>query len=134
MNIERKNNIIYICLVIIFSVSCAREAYNISYNGVILDCESNLPIPQSSIQSFCLFQQNIDKSSTYTATTTTDSLGSFQLQFDKGYKITMVIEANDYAERFLQFKPKNTQLPDTIFLKRKVIYESSLSKPLSNFP
>jgi len=101
---------------------------------VILDGESNLPIPHSSIQSFCLFQQNIDNSSTYTASTITDSLGNFQLQFDKGYKISMVIEADNYAERFLQFKPKATHLPDTIFLKKIVIYESSISKPVSNFP
>jgi len=134
MDISNKNTILFISLSIIFLASCARETYNISYNGVIVDEQNNYPIAHSSIQSFCLYQQNIDQSSTVAATTSTDSLGNFQLSFDKGYKLTLIIAANDYVETFLQFKPSSNHLPDTIYLKRKDLLQSSASKATVNLP
>ena len=134
MDISIKNTVLFISLIIIVLASCARETYNISYNGVIVDEQNNYPIAHSSIQSFCLYQQNIDNSSTITASTTTDDLGNFQLNFDKGYKITLIIAANDYVETFLQFRPTSNHLPDTIFLKRKDFLQSSVSNPSVNLP
>ncbi|TLX75254.1 hypothetical protein E9993_10160 [Labilibacter sediminis] len=134
MGISNKNTALFIGLTIIFLASCARETYNISYNGVIVDEHNNYPIAHSSVQSFCLYQQNIDQSATHTVNTTTDSLGNFQLNFDKGYKLTLIIAANDYVETFLQFKPSVNHLPDTIYLKRKELLQSSTLKTKTNSP
>ena len=124
-----ENKIIIIILVTIFAASsCTREAYNISYKGVIVDEETNCPLPYSSIQSFCLYQQNIDESNVQQYNTHTDSLGNFQLNFNKGYKISLSVEAEHYMESFVQFKPHASQAPDTIYLKRKLMLQSSNAK------
>ncbi|SMO65550.1 hypothetical protein SAMN06265379_104115 [Saccharicrinis carchari] len=115
-------------------VSCAREAYNISYTGVVVDEETNCPLPHSVVQSFCLFQQNIDESATLKLNTHTDSLGQFKLTFDRGYKIGMAIAAQDYVNQFVQFKPHPAHIPDTIFLKRKLVLQTSVATKMLNLP
>jgi len=134
MRVLRESKIVLLILALIICASCAREAYNISYNGVIVDEETNCPVTISTVQSFCLFQQNIDESSTQKLSTHTDSLGHFALSFKKGYKISMVIEAEDYIDKFIQFKPYSKHTPDTIYLKRKIILQSSAATNKSNLP
>ncbi len=129
-----ESKIVLLILATIICASCAREAYNISFNGVIVDEETNCPVPISIVQSFCLFQQNIDESAIQKISTHTDSLGQFQLKFDKGYQISMAIEAEDYVDKFLQFKPHANHKPDTIYLKRKVILQSSVATTTKNLP
>lgn len=119
---------VFICL------SCAREAYNISYTGVVVDEETNCPLSFSSVQSFCLYQQNIDESAIQKLFTHTDSLGRFKLRFDKGYKIGMAISAEDYVDKFLQFKPLTAFIPDTIFLKRKLVLQTSAATKGMDIP
>lgn len=114
-----------IFIVFFICLSCAREAYNISYMGVIVDEETNCPLPLTTVQSFCFYQQNIDESATQQLFTRTDSLGQFKLRFDKGYKISMIISAEDYMDKSLQFKPLTALIPDTIYLKRKLVLQSS---------
>ncbi len=126
MKLTGEKKITFLISLFIIAVSCSREAYNISYNGVIVDEETNCPVPLSSIQSSCLFQKNIDESGIDKINTTTDSLGQFKLQFDKGYQINLAIKAEDYLESTIQFNPVK-QTPDTIFLKRKMVLQSSIS-------
>ncbi len=123
-----------IFIVFFIFLSCAREAYNISYTGVIVDEETNCPLPLSGVQSFCFYQQNIDESATQQLITHTDSLGRFKLRFDKGYKISMAITAEDYVDKFLQFKPLTAHIPDTIYLKRKFVLQTSAATKLIDIP
>ncbi len=117
-------------LILSFShISCMREAYNVTVKGIILDDETDLPISNSKIVTKCTYQQNIDKSSYSTATSSTDSLGVFQFQFNKGYKIGINIYANGYVEKKIQYYPAKEQLPDTFYLKKKLQYESLLLTP-----
>ncbi len=125
---------IFTGLTLFICFSCAREAYNISYDGVIADEEDSSPIPYSSVHSFCLFQQNIDESGTFNISTKTDSLGRFSLKFDKGYKISLAITSDHHIEKFLQFKPHNNHTPDTIFLKRRMVLQTSTAKSKKNLP
>lgn len=123
--------VVFIFIAVFICLSCAREAYNISYTGVVVDEETNCPLLLSSVQSFCLYQQNIDQSATQKLITYTDSLGRFRLKFDKGYKISMAISAEDYVDQFLQFKPITAHVPDTIYLKRKLVLQTSAAtKPI----
>ena len=132
MRIFGESKIELLILSIIICASCAREAYNISFNGVIVDEETNCPVPLSSIQSFCLYQQNIDESASQKISTLSDSLGQFHIKFNKGYSVSMTIKASDYENKFLQFKPYNSQKPDTIFLKRKHVYQTSTAPVRTN--
>ncbi|MGQ1783765.1 MULTISPECIES: hypothetical protein [unclassified Saccharicrinis] len=129
MSITGESKIGLLILSIIICASCAREAYNISLNGVIVDEETNCPVPLSSVRCYCLYQHNIDESATQKLDTHTDSLGQYQLKFNKGYKITMSIEAKDYVDKFVQFKPYNGHTPDTIYLKRKLVFQTSAASP-----
>ena len=133
MRLSGETKTVSLFLTIIICASCAREAYNISYKGVIVDEETNCPLPFSAVQSFCLYQQNIDRSETQQLNTVSDSLGYFHLKFDKGYKISLAVEAEDYVEQYLQFKPYSSHKPDTIYLKRKLIFQSSTAKNPSNY-
>ncbi|WP_066633093.1 hypothetical protein [Labilibacter marinus] len=134
MQITGESKIVLIIISMILCASCAREAYNISYKGVIVDEETNCPLAFSEVQSFCLFQQNIDESGTQKINTKTNTEGEFLLKFNKGYKISLAIEAEDYINQFIQFKPQPNHAPDTIYLKRKLIYHSSTETPTTDLP
>ncbi len=120
----------YICIIgtLFISISCIREAYNISGKAIILDNETLSPISESSVQSQCFFQLNIDESSSDLSNFQTDSLGTFELYFTKGYKVSMVIDANEYEQSTIVFNPRKEQMPDTIYLKRKIRFETSAAK------
>ncbi len=126
--------VVLIFIVFFICISCAREAYNISYAGVVVDEETNCPLLLSSVQSFCFYQQNIDESATQKLITHTDSLGRFMLRFDKGYKISMAISAEDYVDKIFQFKPLTAHIPDTIYLKRKLVLQTSAATKLIDIP
>jgi len=106
--------------------SCVKEAYNITYKGVVVDEETMIPLSNTLITSSCTYQQNIDNSNTINSTSTTDSLGVFSFTFDKGYKISMIIDASDYLLNQIKFYPGSKQIPDTIYLKRKISFQSSI--------
>ncbi|MCW3805554.1 hypothetical protein [Plebeiibacterium marinum] len=118
----------YIISLLIINTSCIREAYYITGNAVVIDDETLAPVSNSSIVSQCFYQENIDKSSFDIQHSKTDSLGSFSLEFNKGYKISMVIDAEDYMKNIIQYNPRRDQLPDTIYLKRRVSFETSAAK------
>ncbi len=126
--------VVLIFIAFFICLSCAREAYNISYTGVVVDEETNCPLSLSAVQSFCLYQQNIDESAIQKLITNTDSLGRFKLMFDKGYKIGIAISAEDYVDKFLQFKPITAHIPDTIYLKRKVVLQTSAATKRIDIP
>ncbi len=126
----RKHIFFVTVLILSFShISCMREAYNVSIKGIVMDEESDLPISNTKIVTKCTYQQNIDESSSYTATTSTDSVGVFQFHFNKGYKIGMNIYANGYFNKKVQYYPAKEQFPDTFYLKKKLQYESLLIIP-----
>ncbi len=119
----------YLIISIILFSSCIKEAYNITCKGVVLDEETMLPIPNSSVHSHCVFQQNIDESSTVSLQVKTDSTGSFLIHFKKGYKISMVFEANNYMRNNIQLYPRVEEIPDTIYLRKIIQLESSVALP-----
>ncbi len=130
---------VFIILVVYINVSCIREAYNITGSAVVVDDETLNPIINSSVQSQCFFQLNIDESSNDFSNLQTDSLGTFQINFKKGYKVSMIIDASDYVTNTIQFNPRRENMPDTIYLKKKIHFESSAAhiqsqnSPINNF-
>ena len=118
----------YLFIFLILNASCIREAYNITGKAVLIDEETHAPISNSSILSQCYYQINIDESNFDMHRSKTDSLGIFSLEFDKGYKISMVIDADDYMKDTILYNPGRETMPDTIFMKRKISFESSVAK------
>jgi hypothetical protein len=102
-----------------------QEAYNITCKATIVDEETLAPISQSTIHSECIFQQNIDESSAESVITQTDSIGYFEINFKKGYRINMVFGAKDYLANRIQFNPRSELMPDTIYLTKKIYFETS---------
>ncbi len=117
----------YSCIICVLFInfSCIREAYNITGKAIIVDNETLNPISESSVQSECIFQLNIDESSSDFSNCKTDSLGTFELNFSKGYKVSMVIDAEEYVQNTIVFNPRKEAMPDTIYLKRKISFETS---------
>jgi len=118
----------FIFIGLFLNISCIREAYNITGTAVVVDEETLVPVINSSIQSQCYFQLNIDESAKELSRIKTDSLGPFQINFNKGYKVSMIIEADDYANNTFQFNPRREHMPDTIYLKKKIQFESSTAQ------
>ncbi len=118
----------FITICFLINISCIREAYNITGTAVVVDQETLIPISNSSVQSQCFFQLNIDESTNDFSSLKTDSSGVFQINFKKGYKICMTIDSPDYMSNSLQFNPQKEQMPDTIYLKKKIFFESSTAQ------
>ncbi len=113
-----------VTLVVVLIYSCSGEIYNISFKGVVLDAETELPIKGAEIKSFCVFQQNIDKSDIATYNSYSDSLGNYKMFFNKGYELSICISANNYEEAYKQLRLKKSINTDTILLIKKKRFHS----------
>ncbi len=118
----------FIITAIFINFSCIREVYNITGTAIVVDEETLNPVSNSSVHSQCFFQLNIDESSKESSSLKTDSLGIFQINFNKGYKVSMIIESADYVSNTIQFNPRKENMPDTIYLKKKIQFESSAAQ------
>ncbi len=71
----------------IMILSCTRHFYDVSWNGVVVDEETNIPVSRCNITANCYSQGNMDLSEVKAYNTQTNMLGSFNIMLEKGYKI-----------------------------------------------
>lgn len=100
------------------TTSCIRHFYNVSWNGIVVDEHTNLPVQGCEVSANCFMQGNMDQSQIITYNSKTDIFGSFNIELEKGYKIKSHFYAPGFQKLDLggQLNPGN--LPNVIKLKR----------------
>ncbi len=100
----------------LLSASCAREVYNISWSGVVVDKETKQPVPQAQIQASCSYQKNIDETGEEQKYTISDGYGRFKFSFARGFGFRINTSALGYLSGLDYKLVKNNSMSDTIFL------------------
>ena len=95
---------------------CAREVYNISWKGVVVDKTTNRPVSHARIIATATYQENIDHTGRKNQYTISDEFGRFEVHFSKGFGLTVKTDAPGYL-RGLDYKViKRSSLLDTIYI------------------
>lgn len=98
--------------------SCARHFYDFTWQAVVVDSQTGIPIPYCVVQADALFQANMDRSGKEQYVTQTDLYGNFSLLFRSGYEVHSRICAAGYHPYDWSSKRMREQLPAVIRLIR----------------
>ncbi|WP_291854695.1 carboxypeptidase-like regulatory domain-containing protein [Marinilabilia sp.] len=96
--------------------SCAREAYNISWEGVVVDQSSGQPVQNARILATSSYQANIDETGSQKNYTVSDENGQFSIAFRRGFGITVRTSASGFLSGLDYKVVKKPDIRDTIFL------------------
>jgi hypothetical protein len=91
---------------------------NIKVTGQITDEETGSPIPNADIYASCWYHHNIDDASLDKKNIKTDSLGHFEVNFDKGYSVHLISKSPNYEPNQVSNDLKENQIFITIKLKK----------------
>ncbi len=95
---------------------CAREAYNISWTGVVVDKTTGKPVKHASISAASSYQVNIDETAEMARYAVSDEYGRFNIAFQRGFGLTVRTSAMGYLSGLDYKVIRNSSLKDTIFL------------------
>ncbi len=110
--------ILPVLIVITVFTGCAREVYNISWEGVVADKRTHEPVPFAQIEATSIFQENIDETNKESQKTVSDENGHFKVAFHKGFGLTMRTSAPGYLSEIESKVMKTPFLKDTVFISR----------------
>ncbi|MGQ1890343.1 carboxypeptidase-like regulatory domain-containing protein [Thermophagus sp. OGC60D27] len=95
---------------------CAREVYNVVWEGVVADELTGKPVPHARISASASYQQNIDETAELNQYSLSDEYGRFKLAFPRAFGLTLRVSAPGYLSG-LQYKTvKKAELGDTLFI------------------
>lgn len=95
---------------------CAREAYNISWSGVVADKSTGKVVKHASIVASSSYQANIDETAELTRYVVSDEYGRFRVSFQRGFGLTVRTSANGYLSGLDYKVIRKSSIKDTIFL------------------
>jgi hypothetical protein len=95
---------------------CTREAYNISWSGVVADKTTGKPLRHARIVAASSYQANIDETAELTRYIVSDEYGRFRVSFQRGFGLTVRTSANGYLSGLDYKVIKKSNIKDTIFL------------------
>jgi hypothetical protein len=101
--------------VLLFS-SCAREVYNISWNGIVADKITGQPVADARLIATSSYQHNIDKTAQLNRYAVSDEAGRFSVSFPKGFGLTVKTSASGYLSGVEYMVVKKSSIRDTIFI------------------
>jgi len=107
---------IILALSVLFAGSCAREVYNISWEGIVVEENTARPVPNAQVFASCVYQENIDETSKVEDHAVTDENGRFKLSFPKGFGLTVKTNATGYLSGVDYKIIKKPDIADTIFI------------------
>ena len=108
--------LIFALLLIIITSSCAREVYDISWRGVVVDKQTGEPVQQAQVSATSVYQKNIDETAEVEDRAVTNEEGRFHLSFPRGFGLTVKTNASGYLNG-VDYKVINQpELADTIFI------------------
>lgn len=103
-------------LALLLISGCAREAYNISWKGVVVDKSTGKPVKHARILASSAYQANIDETGTQKKYTLSDEYGRFRMSFRRGFGITVRTSASGFLSGLDYKVVKKPDISDTIFL------------------
>lgn len=106
----------FFVVITLFLASCAREVYNISWQGVVVDKSTRLPVSNARISAFTTYQKNIDETAEVNRDAISDEDGNFNLSFPKGFGLTVRTSAPGYLGGVDYKVVKRSSISDTIFI------------------
>jgi len=113
-NIIKISGIIF-GITVLFS-GCAREVYDITWQGIVADETNGRPVPHARISAAATYQQNIDETAEINRYSLSDEYGRFNLSFPRAFGLTVKVNAPGYLGG-LQYKVvKKSVLKDTLFI------------------
>ncbi len=101
------------------TISCTRHFYDVSWHGLVIDSQSQLPVPFANIESNSYIQGSIDNMTIKTQMVTADNHGAFNITFDKGYKQRSTVTAHGYKTANINTSLMPSALPLVVTLKRE---------------
>ncbi len=125
------NSVLMFFAVLVLS-GCAREVYNISWNGVIADKTTGQPVPHARIAVSSSYQFNIDETAEIDKYDISDESGRFRVSFPKGFGLTVRVSAPQYLSELNYKVVKRSSLQDTIFISPHP-FNASLVVRISDF-
>jgi hypothetical protein len=111
-----KNRAIILFFGVLLLSGCAREAYNISWSGVVADKATGKPVSHARIVAASSYQANIDETAELTRYIVSDEYGRFRVAFQRGFGLTVRTSASGYLTGLDYKVIKKSNLNDTIFL------------------
>ncbi|MGM0376589.1 MAG: carboxypeptidase regulatory-like domain-containing protein [Bacteroidota bacterium] len=109
---------VFFILVIFLAGSCAREVYDLSWEGVVAEKNTGKPVPNARISASSVYQKNIDETAEFEDQDVSDNEGRFQLSFPRGFGLTVRTNASGYLSGVDYKVVKNSEISDTIFISR----------------
>jgi hypothetical protein len=114
---ERTHRILLpVAVGLLIVTGCAREVYNISWEGVVADKTTGRPVSHARIIATASYQENIDQTAQINKYAVSDEAGRFNLNFSKGFGLTVKTDARGYLGNLDYKVIKNNLLSDTIFV------------------
>ncbi len=103
-------------LLVLLTISCAKEVYNISWSGVVVDKQTKRPVPHAQIWTSCSFQKNIDETGEEQKYAISDGYGRFKFSFARGFGFRVNTSASGYLSGLDYKLIKKASIHDTIFI------------------
>jgi hypothetical protein len=95
---------------------CAREVYDITWQGVVVNEADGTPVSDARILVAATYQKNIDETAEINRLSVSDEQGRFNVSFPSAFGLTVRVDAPGYLTG-LQYKVvKKSDLKDTLFL------------------
>lgn len=116
MRKDALNRIFILVIGFLLASGCAREAYNISWQGVVVDQSNGQPVKHARILASSSFQANIDETGSQKSHTISDENGKFRIAFRQGFGITVRTSASGFLSGLDYKVVKSSDIRDTIFL------------------
>ncbi|PRY96996.1 hypothetical protein BY457_11369 [Marinilabilia salmonicolor] len=103
-------------MMLLLMSGCVREAYNISWKGVVVDETTGKPVKHARILASSSYQANIDETEALKNYTLSDEYGRFRMSFRRGFGITVRTSASGFLSGLDYKVVKKPDISDTIFL------------------
>ena len=104
--------------VIFFTAGCAREVYDITWEGVVVEKGTKKPVPNTHVFASSVYQKNIDETAQIEDQAVSDEEGRFHLNFPRGFGLTVRSRASGYLNGVDYKVVKKSDISDTIFISR----------------
>jgi len=102
-------------MMLLLMSGCVREAYNISWKGVVVDETTGKPVRHARILASSSYQANIDETGAQKNYTLSDEYGRFRMSFRRGFGITVRTSASGFLSGLDYKVVKKPDISDTIF-------------------
>ncbi|TAJ14326.1 hypothetical protein DMA11_05585 [Marinilabiliaceae bacterium JC017] len=95
--------------------------YNISWQGIVADAATKAPVVGCDLYCTSFYQRNIDESDKHQQQSITNYHGQFLLNFQKGYRLNVTLEADGYLKTHLKYPMYKLKKTDTIFITKEPV-------------